>query len=364
MSVPIWFTLMRMLLAMPSSMPRCSRSVLVTNRSSPTSCTLSPSRSVSSFQPSQSSSLQPSSIEQIGYFSTQPASRSTMPAESSCLAVDRVLAGLGVVELGGRDVQGDPHLLARLVAGLLGRFEDQVDRLGVVGQIGGETAFVADGGVELLVVQHLLEVVEDLAAAAEGVAERVEAQRHDHELLHVDRVVGVLAAVDDVHHRRGQQPGVRAAEVAVERQADSTWPRRGPRPARRRGSRSRRVPSCSACRRARMSIAVDADLVQRVHADQLVGDLLVDVVDGLGDALAEEQLLVAVAQLPGFVDAGAGAAGDGGPADRAVVERDIDFDGRIAAAIENLAAVDVNNHAHDKGLSIAWGRNRVLNRSF
>ena len=116
------------------------------------------------------------------------------------------------------DVHRDPDLLARLVAGLLDRFENQIDRGGVVRQIGREAAFVADGRVELLVVQHLLEVVEDLAAAAERVAEPLEAQRHDHELLHVDRVVGVLAAVDDVHHRRGQQPGVRAAEVAVERQ--------------------------------------------------------------------------------------------------------------------------------------------------
>src|SRR5690349_17379322 len=35
--VPIWFTLMRIELAIPSSMPRFSRAVLVTNKSSPTS---------------------------------------------------------------------------------------------------------------------------------------------------------------------------------------------------------------------------------------------------------------------------------------------------------------------------------------
>ncbi len=74
-------------------------------------------------------------------------------------------------------------------------------------QVGGEAALVADRRVEALLAEHLLEVVEDLGAAAEGVAEAVEAQRHDHELLDVDRVVGVLAAVEDVHHRRGQQPG-------------------------------------------------------------------------------------------------------------------------------------------------------------
>ena len=51
---------------MPLAMP-CSRIArLVTNRSSPTSCTLPPSASVSAFQPSQSPSAMPSSIETIG----------------------------------------------------------------------------------------------------------------------------------------------------------------------------------------------------------------------------------------------------------------------------------------------------------
>ena len=54
----------------PRSMPFFRRSVLVTNRSSPTSCTLSPSSFVITCHPSQSSSSRPSSIEQIGYFST------------------------------------------------------------------------------------------------------------------------------------------------------------------------------------------------------------------------------------------------------------------------------------------------------
>jgi hypothetical protein len=42
------------------------RSGLVTNRSSPTSCTLSPRRSVIFFQPSQSSSFSGSSMETSG----------------------------------------------------------------------------------------------------------------------------------------------------------------------------------------------------------------------------------------------------------------------------------------------------------
>src|SRR5581483_8673556 len=64
--LPIWFTLIRIEFAMPSSIPRFSRSVLVTNRSSPTNWILLPSLSVRIFHPFQSSSAIPSSIEMMG----------------------------------------------------------------------------------------------------------------------------------------------------------------------------------------------------------------------------------------------------------------------------------------------------------
>lgn len=66
---PIWFSLIRIAFPAPSSIPLASLSVFVTNRSSPTSCTLSPSLAVSFCHPSQSSSSKPSSMEIIGYFS-------------------------------------------------------------------------------------------------------------------------------------------------------------------------------------------------------------------------------------------------------------------------------------------------------
>jgi hypothetical protein len=65
--VPIWFSLMRIELAMPLSMPargaRVGDEEVVADE-----LHLAPSLSVSSFQPSQSSSARPSSIETIGYF--------------------------------------------------------------------------------------------------------------------------------------------------------------------------------------------------------------------------------------------------------------------------------------------------------
>ena len=69
--------------------------------------------------------------------------------------------------------------------------------------------------------------------------------RHHHELLEVDAVVGVRAAVQDVHHRHGQHARRLAAEVAVERQARLGRGRLGDREATRPGSRSRPGAPCS-----------------------------------------------------------------------------------------------------------------------
>ena len=72
------------------------------------------------------------------------------------------------------------------------------------GDVRGEAALVADGRVQALVVQHLLEAVEDLRPHPQPFAEGRRPDGHDHELLEVDGVVRVLAAVEDVHQRHGQ----------------------------------------------------------------------------------------------------------------------------------------------------------------
>ena len=71
----------------------------------------------------------------------------------------------------------------------------------MAGDVGREAAFVADRGAHALVVDDLLQRVEDLGAVAHRLAEARRADRDDHQLLQVEVVVGVRAAVDDVHHR-------------------------------------------------------------------------------------------------------------------------------------------------------------------
>ena len=91
------------------------------------------------------------------------------------------------------------------MAGALGGVEDRLDRGLARLEVGREAALVADGGREPALAEHLLQRVVDLGADPQRLRERLGAGGHDHELLQVDRVVRVRAAVDDVQHRHRQR---------------------------------------------------------------------------------------------------------------------------------------------------------------
>ena len=63
--------------------------------------------------------------------------------------------------------------------------------------------------------------MENFRAHANRVATGIGAHRHDHEFLNIDGIVGMFAAVDDVHHRRRQNMGEDSANIAIERQPRS-----------------------------------------------------------------------------------------------------------------------------------------------
>jgi hypothetical protein len=152
-------------------------------------------------------------------------------------------------------------------------------------------------------------MVEHFHTAPQGVAEALEAQRHDHEFLHVHRVVRVLSAVDDVHHRRGQQTGAASAQVAVQRLVGELGSRFGDG---QRDAQDRVGTQILLVRRAVQfdHPQIDADLVQAVHALQFTGDGRIDVMHGLLDAFAQENALFTVTQFPRLVGTGARSAGD------------------------------------------------------
>ena len=205
------------------------------------------------------------------------------------VVVDHLGGGLGatlegvaalVVELGGGDVEREGDLLAGGVAGLLDGLEDQVERGAVARQVRGEAALVAEAGRQALLLEHALERVVDLGAPAQRLAEGLGADRRDHELLDVDVGVGVAAAVEDVHHRHRQHVGVRAADVAEQRQVGGVGGGAG------HGERDAEdgVGADLLLVGAAVDgehLGVDEALLAGVEAEQLGAELVDDGVDGL-----------------------------------------------------------------------------------
>ena len=104
--------------------------------------------------------------------------------------------------------------------------------------------------------KHLPQRVVGLGAPPQGFRERGRSDRDDHELLQIHVVVGVGAAVDHVHHRRGKHVRVGAAHMSEEGDAE--------RRCRRMGGRQR-------CRQHR--IGAETSLVHRgVELDEHLVD--------------------------------------------------------------------------------------------
>src|SRR5580765_1766520 len=134
----------------------------------------------------------------------------------------RLLPPLEAVDAVGEDlarrrIERDRDTLP--VTRALGGLENQLDRLLARVEVRREATLVADQGREAALREQLLQRVVDLDTDPEPVGERVGAGGDDHELLQVDRVVRVRAAVDHVHHRHRQRPGVAASEMAEQRDA-------------------------------------------------------------------------------------------------------------------------------------------------
>ena len=198
-------------------------------------------------------------------------------------------------------------------------------------------------------MQLLLERVEHLRAPPDRFGQAVGTDRHDHEFLDIDRVVGMFAAIDDVHHRHRQDMRRNAANITIEWQA-----------ARIRGGLGHRHAG------AKDSIGADPALVGRAierdhrqvdialvlgieRADQHVADLGIHRIHRIDHALAQIAGLVAIAEFDGFMRAGRGSAGHRGAAKAAIVEQNIDLDRGITPRIENFAGVDIDDRGHGAG---------------
>ncbi|ABC63239.1 probable phosphopyruvate hydratase [Erythrobacter litoralis HTCC2594] len=236
---------------------------------------------------------------------------------------------------------------------------DEVERVARTGDVGSKAAFVAHRGRQALFRQALLERVENLRAPAHRFGKAVRADRHDHEFLDIDRIVGMLAAVDDIHHRDRQHVRGDAADIGPQRHATRSRRSLGDRQAGAEDSIRAKL------RLVRRTVeiehhCIDIALIFGVEAQQRVGDRRVDRIDRPCDALAEITPLIAIAQLDRFMRAGRSARRHRGAPEAAVFEKHVHFDGRIAPAIEDLAGMQVDDGGHGVWLRLLDGSLYVL----
>mmetsp|Transcript_16773 Transcript_16773/g.54607 ORF Transcript_16773/g.54607 Transcript_16773/m.54607 type:complete len:458 (-) Transcript_16773:185-1558(-) len=268
--------------------------------------------------------------------------------DASHLEVGRLL-GLGVPgaevvavlafdeELGRRHVH--PDLALALVPRSLDSLHHQLQTGAGIAR-GSEPALVADrGGVTAkLLLDDALERVVALAADPHRLLERLGAHRDDEVLLEGEFVASVRASVDHVEARHRQHHLAVVAgqlgDVPVERDAGGLGRRLGHR---HRHAEDRVGAQLGLVGRAveRTHLVVDSLLVEHRHADQLLGEDVVDRGHRLDHALAEVPRLVAVAQLVRLVDAGGGARRHRRADLDAALGDQVDLDGRVAARVED-----------------------------
>ncbi len=197
-------------------------------------------------------------------------------------------------------------------------------------QLRRESAFISNRGGESAFLQDILQGVKNFRPVAQSFRKSRRPFRHDHEFLKIDGRVGMSAAIQDVHHRYGQYPGIGAAQITEEREAAGN----GRSMSCCEGNPEQRVGAESFLIRCSIEFdnpRIDLRLIGRIHAGQRRADDFVHVANSLRDSLATVTLLVAIAKFPRLVLTGAGAARNSGASHCAPFEVQINFDRWIPA---------------------------------
>ena len=206
---------------------------------------------------------------------------------------------LAVLPLRRGRIHCENEIRTGLVASILDRLEDMLDRIFIGVQIRSKSALVADRRRLSFLLEERLQSVKHLRRPAQRLTERGSPRRHNHELLRIHGVRCVRAAVEDVHHRHGQNVCLKAAEEAIER--DILRLRRRIR-CRNRNSKDRIRTELGLVLRA---VQIEHRLIDRVdiaclEARKRRSDLFIYILDSLGNSFAAEFRLVAVTQLECF----------------------------------------------------------------
>ena len=277
-SVPIWFTLMRIELATPRSMPRAEALGVGDEHVV--------ADELARAEPARERS--PAVPVVLGHPVLDRHEREPLAEAAQVLdpvgrregpALTGELVGAVAIQLGGGDVDGERDVAARLQAHGGDRLDEQLEGLLVRVEARREPALVPEAGAEPAVVQQAAEAVVRLGAPAQRLPEARRADGGEHELLHVDVRVGVAAAVQDVEQRHREHVRVDTAEVAVERQPGLVR-RRLRHGERHREERVRTEPALVRGAVQYDELVVEEALVRPLEARDRVGDLTVDVSDG------------------------------------------------------------------------------------
>ena len=246
--------------------------------------------------------------------------------------------------LGRGAIEREHHILAGPVSCRFDRGHDEVERFGGAGQIGGKATFVADCCRQPLVMQLFLERMENLRPHPHRIEQAVGANRHDHEFLKINGIIGMHPAVDDIHHRHGEDVRPDATDIAIERQS--------PRVGRSLCHRKRHAQNgiCAQPRFVRRPVKRDHDrvdlaLIFGVITRQRAGNLAIDRINRLGHALAQPRL-AAVTQFHSFIRPRRCTRRNSGTPETTVFKKHVDFDRGVATTVNNAAGVDVENFGH------------------
>ena len=249
------------------------------------------------------------------------------------------------IEFAGSAVQTDKNLLSRCVAGRLDGVDNEFDSSFMAVNIRSETSFVTDSSRHAVSIHNLFQSMKDLGAAAKRFAESRQTGRDNHEFLDVEVVVGMSAAVHNVHHRNGQRKAVDAAEITIQRKSAFF----SSCACYRQGNSQNGVGAEAGLIRGAVELdhgAVNFRLLAGVVTDNFIADFVVDVGNGLKNTFAVIAGSIAVTKLNGFAAACGSTARDCCASDHAGSKNDLGFNGRIAAGIQYFTTKDFNNFAH------------------
>ena len=155
--------------------------------------------------------------------------------------------------------------------------------------------------------------MERLRAPADRVGEGGRADRQDHEFLEIDGIVGVDAAVDDIHHGRRQDARHRSTNIAVERQTRSLGGGLGDCERYAEDGVGAELGLCLRPVEPGHQL-VDFELILRVQPRNRVENIAIDRVESLQDALPSISAPVAVSQLDRLARTGRRAGRNRSPA--------------------------------------------------